>query len=738
LRDPLYRNGYALVASSAITSVLGLVFWLVAARRFTAEVIGISSATISAMLLLANLGQLNLVNALNRFVPRAGPATRRVVAGSYAAAVVLGGAAAVVFLVGLEVWSPELVSLVDQPRLGLWFVVATMGWTVFVLQDGALTGLRKATFVTIENFVYAVAKLGLLFIPLLIVDDFAVFLAWTIPLLPVLAVVNGVMFARLIPAHAGVADHDAPTTTMRVIARFAGIDYVSSMIWTATVNVLPLIVLGVAGAEANAGFFLAWSVAYSLQLVSRYMGMSLITEASMERSQLFGLAYRTTVQTYLLVIPAAIVIAAAAPLILRVFGASYTDAAGLLRLLALAAIPVTLNVIYMSILRVQRRMGALLVMSSATAVLVVPASLVLLRSMGVAGVGIAWLGAQIAIAVVVAVTQFRPVWAAGVATPRGRRFSEVLLALRRRPHNETVEADLRAILGLSADDPLGILATVGEVVVAIDHAGGRVIRLARSERGDRAITANWEALHWWQQHVAADQFEVDAPMPAESATRAGRSYSVESLLPGVDLHSVDAPLPAIADIVRPLMRLHATTSTEQVVDDGLIAELVTVPLRHLAANIGPARSGLIEGLRSELTELLAGRRLMVGRSHGDYTPRNILVDPDSHEVTGIVDWERSNASSLPDIDAVALLMSRRAGAVRELGDIVVEIIAGTEWTDDEAALLEMCPNRDALGVRGLVLLTWLHHIDSNLSKAGRFARNWVWTARNIDHVIDHV
>ena len=33
---PLYRNGYALVASSGLTSALGLVFWVLAARLYAA------------------------------------------------------------------------------------------------------------------------------------------------------------------------------------------------------------------------------------------------------------------------------------------------------------------------------------------------------------------------------------------------------------------------------------------------------------------------------------------------------------------------------------------------------------------------------------------------------------------------------------------------------------------------------------------------------------------------------
>ena len=49
LQAPLYRNGYALVFSSAATSALGLVYWMLAARYYPTEVIGLNAALLSAL-----------------------------------------------------------------------------------------------------------------------------------------------------------------------------------------------------------------------------------------------------------------------------------------------------------------------------------------------------------------------------------------------------------------------------------------------------------------------------------------------------------------------------------------------------------------------------------------------------------------------------------------------------------------------------------------------------------------
>jgi O-antigen/teichoic acid export membrane protein len=737
LADPLYRNGYALVASSGITSILGLVFWFVAARRFTPEVVGVGSATISAMVLLANLGQLNLVNALNRFVPRAGPVTGRLIAGSYAAAMALGGLAAIVFLIGLDSWSPDLAELRNRPVLGIWFVIATMAWTVFVLQDGALTGLRRATYVTVENLIYALAKLGLLMIPAFWVPGYALFLAWTLPLIPILAVVNGIIFARAVPRHAEAEDHDAEQTTVRAVARFAGTDYAASVIWTATLNVLPLIVLRVSGAEANAYFYLAWNVYYTLQLVSRYMGMSFVTEAALDRSRLHQLAFRSTVQTLVIVGPASLVVLVAAPLILSVFGDAYAREAGtLLRILAVAAIPSTIVVIYMAMLRVQKRMGTLLALTAAVAVLVVAPTLVLLPGFGLAGVGVAWLGAQTVIAGWLTVTGFRPVWAAGFSSPAGRRLSSVLAARRSRASDPALDEAAKTILRLDTDRAVEMPATVGEVQVALDRVGGRVLRLGTTPAGDDAVITNVSALEWWHAHPPGGTDAQMVPEVLEHGEFGGHRYSVETLVNGVALDRV-TPAPALGDIVRPIVSLHHDTAALVRIDAEQYAELVSHPIGRVAGAAGPNRAPLVAALEAEFEAGLLGREVVVARIHGDLAPGNVLVDPATSQPSGIVDWERSTAS-LPDIDIIALLLTRRMGRLSELGDVVVTVLQSDVWDPDERALLELAPNLAAIGTRVLVLLTWLHHLDSNLSKAGHFGRNWVWAARNVDHVLDHV
>ena len=53
LDDRLYRTGYYLIIGTGITSLLGVAFWALAARSYSAHEIGQNAAAISAMTLVS-------------------------------------------------------------------------------------------------------------------------------------------------------------------------------------------------------------------------------------------------------------------------------------------------------------------------------------------------------------------------------------------------------------------------------------------------------------------------------------------------------------------------------------------------------------------------------------------------------------------------------------------------------------------------------------------------------------
>jgi hypothetical protein len=122
VRIPLHRDAYALALNSAFTAATGLLYWIVAAKAYSAHAVGLNSALISAMLFLAGLASLNLPNILVRFLPQSGERILSRVVWAYAISAAVAACAAVVFLVGVSSWSPRLGFLRADRGLQTWFV----------------------------------------------------------------------------------------------------------------------------------------------------------------------------------------------------------------------------------------------------------------------------------------------------------------------------------------------------------------------------------------------------------------------------------------------------------------------------------------------------------------------------------------------------------------------------------------------------------------------------------------
>jgi O-antigen/teichoic acid export membrane protein len=764
LQLPLYRNGYALILSSGLTSALGLVYWVVAARTYSLAAVGVSAALISAMTLLANLAQVNLKSALNRFLPTAGSTTASFVTRSYAVALGASAAASVIFLVGLDVWSPQLGFLTERPELALWFVASTMAWTIFVLQDSVLAGIRQAGWVPVENLVYAVAKIALLVGLVAVAPTLGTFVAWTAPLLALVVPLNLLLFRRLIPRHVVATRGQEQTVAARQVARYVAADYAAYLILTATTGVLPLIVLGVLGPEASAYYFVSWSISYALYLIAAGMGVSMIAEASLDPSLLRAHSRRTVLETARLTVPAVAVVVVAAPLILGLLGGEYSsESVVLLRLLALSALPWMVFVTYTNVARVQRRMRAVIGANVALSGLVFVFGLPLLATFGIEGLGLAWLAAQCTVATAIIAAHLRQ-------APRRRWRKHALLALSSARiwgvhvwrivagarARQTVLDDLRRRDSERAGWRLqGHLRTRNDVAVSMvgpqRAAPSAFVKLATSEEAERSLRLQHDTVLRLRGIAALEHWTRLVPQVLASGVADGRRFVVESCLPGIagdrllrDPESHEQLLVAAETAIRPL---HEATRRVTHVDDELLREWIDLPLARLSSVVArrsrlPEKASAIECLRAELREVLGDRLLVTSQIHGDLCPGNLLMSSDARAVLGIVDWEQGCQRGLPELDLLHLLMTARMQAEQhELGAVVVEMLRDPRWRPEELPVAGMVGHGDPptnARTRTLVLLTWLHHVSANLGKSARYGRSRAWVRWNVDPVLAQV
>lgn len=399
VRTPLHRDGYALAINAAFTAVTGLLYWIVAAKTYSTNAVGLNSALISSMMFVAGIASLNLPNLVVRFLPEGGSRTPRLIAWSYAAAAIVAAGAVAVFLIGVGAWAPRLSFLRSETDLQAWFIFSTLAWCVFVIQDSVLTGLGRAVWVPIENAVFSLLKLALLAGLVTMLPRYGIFVSWTAAMVVSVIGVNLWIFARLAGPASRRPVRKALILRDRAFARYFAADYVCSIAWISSANLMPVVVTAVAGATVNAYYALAWAVALPMYAFAASIGTSLVLHGTRDPAALSDLTRKAARQGATVLLPGVAFVVALAPVALSLFGAAYErEGTMLLRLLSLGAVPYLVLALSVSVARVQRRMRRAMIALVTQAVLTLGLTVPLIHAVGVEGAGIAWLTSQCVVA----------------------------------------------------------------------------------------------------------------------------------------------------------------------------------------------------------------------------------------------------------------------------------------------------------------------------------------------------
>jgi O-antigen/teichoic acid export membrane protein len=402
LSVPLYRNAYALMANTAGNSILGLLYWVLAARTFPDAAVGRGNALISLMMLVSTFTQLNWSGALIRFLPRAGRSARQMLLTAYLMATGLAAVAAAAVMAYCHFARAPDDPLYVSAGVAVWFVVATVAWSVFNLQDAALTGMRSAVWVPLENGVYGLVKLVLLVVVARTSLSDGVFASWTIPVIALLVPVNLLLFRRILPRHAH-AEPDAPPPGRRVLARYMAGDYAAQAFTQLSSTFLPVLVVSLLGAAQGAYYLPAQTAFAAMGMLATAITSSLVVEAARDEQATHRLARAMLRRICVLVLPAGAFVGLAAPWLLELFGSQYrAGATTVLQLMMLSLLPRVPVALYVTKCRLDNRTGTLALLQFTQAALVIGGTAVFAPTAGLVAVGWSVLAAEVVPALAVA------------------------------------------------------------------------------------------------------------------------------------------------------------------------------------------------------------------------------------------------------------------------------------------------------------------------------------------------
>lgn len=389
-RTPLYSNAIYLMIARVGTPLLGFAFWVIVARLYSPEDVGLASATIAAMMLLTAFSHLGLGYGLIRFLPHSGKSANSMINTCFTICTLTSIAVALTFIAGLSFWAPALLFLRQNPVHLIAFVIFVIASTLSILTDQIFMAQRRANLTLARSLIFGLLRLPMLILLAGFFHSFGIFASWGISLGIALLLSILVLLPRARPGYQPILA--VTREAVDELLHFSLANYIGILLWSAPLLVLPIMVVNLLGPELNAYFYIAFAIGGVLFSIPFAGSTSLFVEGSYTEERLDINLWRSLRMVFVILVPAVILVLAFADKLLLVFGTLYAEnASTLLRILAVSALPLAINIIYLGLKMVEKKLRVIVVMTAFVAVVSLGLSFLLLPRIGINGAGVAWI-----------------------------------------------------------------------------------------------------------------------------------------------------------------------------------------------------------------------------------------------------------------------------------------------------------------------------------------------------------
>jgi O-antigen/teichoic acid export membrane protein len=388
MTDTLYRNSLYNMASTFVLGGFGFVFWIIIARLYKPENVGIATTLISIMTLLSSFTILGLNSSLTRYLPQS---THRheLINTAFVIVTLAMLLPAAIFFLGLPLFSPQLLFLRSNVFYMLTFILFTIFTSWNILVDSIFMAFRAAGNILVKNMLVSILKLVLPF-ALVTLGAYGIFTSSASALaLGVLAGLTILSFKFKI-RHSISVD----LSLIKKYSVFSLANYLVVFIRTMPSLVLSVIILNVLSAKYAAYYYVASSIQSVLLIIPIAAEVALLAEASHNEAELKKYVKKAFAMAYVILIPATALIVSYGYILLQFFGKSYaTEAFEFLQLYCISTIFTALLLISTAVMNVKHKIKTLVISNVAVAILTLCLCIAFISSKLV-GIGWGWILGQ--------------------------------------------------------------------------------------------------------------------------------------------------------------------------------------------------------------------------------------------------------------------------------------------------------------------------------------------------------
>ncbi|MDN7025873.1 polysaccharide biosynthesis protein [Methanoculleus sp. FWC-SCC1] len=396
LTDPLFKNSAYILASNIMGTVFSFLFWIVAARLYPKEDVGVATALLASTGLLILLTRFGLDQSIIRFFPSGDK--NKILSTTIAVSTGFALFFGVVYIMGIDIWSPELqiVRLYPLIFLGILGVESATHYVGL-----SFLAMRKSEYTFLRNL-FGGTRILLLF-PLAFGAALGIFSAYGLAILLAFTV-SLIFLFRL-----GIRPARVDRPFLQESFQYSSGTYVAGLLALLPAQILPILVLNVLGATQAADYYIAFTMTSVLFIIPQSVTMSHFVEGSHGES-LKTITVKSLAVIFAALTPAVILLYVFGGFFLSLLGKSYVEGLDLLQVMVISSFFVAFQQTYLSIKKIQKDIKELIAISGLTFVLLVGLSYTFMMQFGIVGIGYAWVLGYGILALIILVQIQRSKW----------------------------------------------------------------------------------------------------------------------------------------------------------------------------------------------------------------------------------------------------------------------------------------------------------------------------------------
>lgn len=384
MHDSLYRNSIFLILNTVATSVIGFVFWTIAARIYEPSQVGLASAIIAATGFLASISYLGFDYTLIKYIPRAKSLPTRL-GTAFTITCAMNIFVAIVYLILTPYFFNSFEFLISTVAYILLFIFLIVMTTWNGITNSVLIAFKVAQFVAIATLIAGLFKISLVVL-LNNYDKEGLLLAHLVAVTA--SVLLSFVFIKKVSGYIYkpiVSQSEISTT-----ARFSAANYFAAIAGSIPILVLPIIIIHYLGAEQAAYFYIVTMVVALLNVISQATTQSLFAHGSWNDNNIARQTRKAFMTIMAILIPSILLVIIVGRFGLSIFGEEYSKYGyALLVVLSLSTIPKVVSQLSSTLLRIRDKTNLIIIITSINSLIVVSLSALGL-SMGYGLVYVGW------------------------------------------------------------------------------------------------------------------------------------------------------------------------------------------------------------------------------------------------------------------------------------------------------------------------------------------------------------